>query len=182
MNVFQRCAIQTYLVRDYQSVNQFIWRFLCTMGHCCQEVREDVFLIVLVFGFKYSFSLDKKSGNKVYISIMYSSFSLAGLEQYEGKQRGSSFSFCSTLIFTNCKISHLKQGALKKIAFMKRCTRAILFLFVFCQKTLGKCFLADDITHQLLLKVWSGGEDTLQPTRRITVTMTAFGTQSKINF
>lgn len=39
------------------------------MGHCCQEVREDIFLIVLVFGFMYSFSLDKRSGKK-YISAL----------------------------------------------------------------------------------------------------------------
>lgn len=66
---------------------------------------------------------------------------------------------------------------------MKRRSSTILsFSFCLLPENTRKVLLADGTAHQLLLKVWSGGEDTLQPARRITVTMTAFGTQSKINF
>lgn len=88
----------------------FFWGFFAHGTLCCPEVRAQAFLMVLTSGFKHPSALDNKTGKRMRISIMYSSFFVAGLQQYRGKERSSSSSCCSglTLTSTNSRSGHLK--------------------------------------------------------------------------
>lgn len=145
--MFQRCFIQTGLVRDYQSGNQFILRFLRTVGDFAVgrfEKRPSWECWSLASSIPFLWIENLERGCIPPLCTHPSPWQ-ASNNTKETKRKQFLILQYLTLIFTNSNISHLKLGALKSITFMKKHTSTILS-FSFC--------LLPENTTKVLLGWW----------------------------